>query len=147
MARVWHKSYYCLAESLRYVDTLWVYCPGHAGVKGNHRVDTLAGKATLKSGLLLGRSAVLRSLRQTLPAGTVPRTYYTVDRLEEIDVERGSARRSSLKGRERAIVSQSNTGTVSKATLGTFLRRDKVHMGFFECTEILCLRSFLYVGS
>ena len=26
---------------------LWVYCPGHAGVKGNDRADSLAGKATL----------------------------------------------------------------------------------------------------
>ena len=41
---------------------LWVYCPGHAGVKGNDRADRLAGKAALKSGLLLGRSEVLRSL-------------------------------------------------------------------------------------
>ena len=32
--------------------------------------------------------------------------------LEERGVERGSARRSSLRGRERAIVSQTNTGTV-----------------------------------
>ena len=32
---------------------LWVYCPGHAGVKGNDRADRLAGKATLTSGLLL----------------------------------------------------------------------------------------------
>ena len=24
---------------------LWVYCPGHAGVKGNDRVDRLAGKS------------------------------------------------------------------------------------------------------
>ena len=35
---------------------MWVYCPGHAGVKGNGRADRLAGKATLTSGLLLGRS-------------------------------------------------------------------------------------------
>ena len=33
---------------------LGVYCPGHAGVKGNDRADRLAGKATLTSGLLLG---------------------------------------------------------------------------------------------
>ena len=44
---------------------LWVYCPGHAGVKGNDRADRLAGKATLTSGLLLGRSKVLRNLRHT----------------------------------------------------------------------------------
>ena len=33
-----------------------VYCPGDAGVKGNDRADRLAGKATLTSGLLLGKS-------------------------------------------------------------------------------------------
>ena len=46
----------------------------------------------------------------------------TIDGLEERGVERGSARRSSLKGRKRAVVNQTNTGTVSKATFGKFLR-------------------------
>ena len=40
-------------------------------------------------------------------------------------VERGSARRFSLKGWERTIMNQKNTGTVSKATLGK-LPRDGV---------------------
>ena len=35
---------------------------------------------------------------------------------------RGSARRSSLKGQERAIINQTNIETVSKATLGKPLR-------------------------
>ena len=38
---------------------LLVYCPGHAGLKGNDRADRLAGKAALTSGLLLGKSEVL----------------------------------------------------------------------------------------
>ena len=42
---------------------------GHAGVKGNERADRLTGKAAFTSGLLLGRSEVLRSLRLTLPTG------------------------------------------------------------------------------
>ena len=48
----------------------WVYYPGHAGVKGNDQADTPAGKPTLISGLLLGRSEVLRSLiaESILPA-------------------------------------------------------------------------------
>ena len=46
----------------------------------------------------------------------------TIDRLEERGLERGSARRSSLKGRDRAIVNQTNVGTVSKETLGKLLR-------------------------
>ena len=41
---------------------------------------------------------------------------------EERGVERGSARRSSLKGRERVIVTQTNIGTDSKAALGKLLR-------------------------
>ena len=53
--------------------------------------------------------------------------------LEERGVERGSARRSSSKGRERAIVSQANIGTVSKAALGKFLRDGGgAHIGFSE---------------
>jgi len=46
----------------------------------------------------------------------------SIDRPEETGVERGSALRSSLKGRERTIVNQTNIGTVSKATLGKLLR-------------------------
>ena len=38
---------------------LWVYCPGHAGVR-------LVGKATITNSLLLRRSEVLRSLRHYL---------------------------------------------------------------------------------
>ena len=59
----------------------WVYCPGHAGVKGNDRADRLAGKATLTSSLLLGKSEVLRSLRHYLR--TQCQGHHTIDRLEE----------------------------------------------------------------
>ena len=76
--------------------------------------DRAVGKATL------GRSEVLKSLRHYPRAQS--QGHHTIDRLEERDSERGSTPRSSLKGRERAIVSQTNTGTVSKATFGTLLR-------------------------
>ena len=69
---------------------LWVYCPGHAGVKGNSRTERLGGKATLTSGLLLGRSEVLKSLRHHLRAQS--QGHHAIDRLEERGVERGSAR-------------------------------------------------------
>ena len=39
-----------------------------------------------------------------------------------VDVEKGSAGRSSLKGRERAIVNQTNIRTVTNATSGKLLR-------------------------
>ena len=118
-------------------NILWVYCPGHAGVKGNNRADRLAGKATIASGLFLGRSEVLRSLRHYLQ--TQSQGHHTIDRLEERGVERGNARRSSLKGRERAIINQTNIGTVSKATLGKLLRdgMERIIMGFSERVDTI----------
>ena len=76
-------------------------------------------------------SEVLRTLRHDPRAQS--QGHHTVGRLEERGVDRGSSRRPSLKGRERAIVNQTNIGTVSKATLGeTSERRDGEHMGFSE---------------
>ena len=100
-------------------NVLWVYCLGHAGVKGNDRADRLAGKETLANGLLLGRSEELRSFRHYLRAQS--QGHHTTDRLEERGVERGNAGQSSLKGRERAIVNQTKAGRVSMATLGKLL--------------------------
>ena len=62
----------------------------------------------------------LWSLRHYLRAQS--QVHHTIGRLEERGEERGSARRSSLKGRERAIVNQTNIETVSKATLRKLLR-------------------------
>ena len=110
---------------------LWVYFSGHAGVKGNNRADRLAGKATIASGLRLGRSEVLRILRHYLQAQS--QGHHNVDGLEEGGVERGIARRSSLKGRKWAIISRTNIATLSKATVGKLLTDgDGAHMGFSE---------------
>ena len=68
-------------------------------MKGNDRADRLAGKATLTSGLLLGRSEILRSLRHHLRPQS--QGHHTIDRLKERGVERGSARRSSVLERTR----------------------------------------------
>ena len=48
--------------------------------------------------------------------------HHTTNHLEEGGVERGSAQWFCLKGQERAMVNQTNIGTVSKATLEKLLR-------------------------
>ena len=88
------------------------------------------GKWTLTSGLLLRRSKVLRNLWHYMRAQS--QGHHTFDRLEERGVKRGSARRSSLKGRERAIVNQTNIGTVSKATLGKLNSERRSEAHFYE---------------
>ena len=55
-------------------------------MKGDNRADRLAGKAVI-SGLRLGRSEVLRSLRLYLWAQS--QGHHTIDRLEERGAERG----------------------------------------------------------
>ena len=111
--RKWSVEWEAKTEMCRWLtftieNSCGMYCPGHAGVKGNDRADRLAGKATHTSGLLLGRSEVLRSLRHYLRAQN--QEHHTIDRLEERGVERGSAGRSSFKGRERAIVFKGDVG-------------------------------------
>ena len=66
---------------------------------------------------------------ETLPAGTKPMTshHWLPKAMEERGMQRGSTQQSSLKGWERAIISQMNMGTVSKATLGKLLRDEVEH--------------------
>ena len=55
----WHT----VMHSLRLPIFLWIYCPGYAGVNGNERADRLASTVDITSGLQLGRTGVLRGLR------------------------------------------------------------------------------------
>ena len=112
----WHIA----VHSLRLKRLLWIYCPGHAGVGGNERADRLASKADITSGLQLGRAEVLRGLRSFLSKGKPE--HYSIERLRERGVEKGSGRLSALRGRERSVSNQINIGTISKATLERLLR-------------------------
>ena len=68
-------------------NLLWVYCPGHAGEKENDRADSLEGKATLTSGLLLVRSEMLRNLRHCQRAQSQRHTPSIAWRREAMDEE------------------------------------------------------------
>ena len=90
------------------------------------------GKATLTSGLLLGRSKVFEKL-EALPAGTKPRTSHHQSPGGERHGKRLKDEMIFLKGRERAILNQTNNGTVSKVTLGKRLEKwGGAPMGFFK---------------
>ena len=103
-------------------------------MKGNDRADRLAGKATLTSGLLLGRSEVLRSLRHYLRAQS--QDHHTVDRLEEGGVKRGSGRRSSFKRiREGHRQSDEHRNCFKGDDGEASERRFGAHMGFSETID------------
>ena len=88
----------------------------------------------LKQWHIIRKEEVLRSLRHYLQAQS--QGHHTIDLLEERGVERESAQRSSLKGGERAIVSQTNIGTTSKASLGKLLRDGVERIWAFPRAEI-----------
>ena len=100
---------------------LWVYCPWHAGVKGNNQADRRAGTGSLTSGLFLEDLECWGALDTTCrykakditPSITWRREVW---KEEELDGKRRT-RQSFLKGWERAIANQTNTGT---ASLGTY---------------------------
>ena len=94
-----------------HLGKLWLYCPGHGGVKGNEGADRLAGKATLTNGLRLGRSEELKGLSHYLRVQS--QGHHTIGRLEERGVDTGSVRQTSLQGRKGDIFIQTNVGTVS----------------------------------
>ena len=84
-----------------------------------HR-SRLTNTTDITSGLQLGRAEVLRGLRKFLNMDRPE--HHSIDRLKERGVEKGSGRHSTLQGRERSVFKQTNSGTVSMATLGRLLR-------------------------
>ena len=126
-------------------EMLWVYCPGHAGVKGNDRAAGLAGKAraTLTSGLLLGRSEVLRSLRHYLLSQS--QGHHTIDRLEERGVEsKEEALDYTFLERTREGHRQSDEHwNRFKDDTGKLLREgvERIMVGFFQHTDTVLTRS------
>ena len=84
------------------------------------REDRLASTAVITSGLQLGRAEVLRGLRDFLKVDRPE--HHSIDRLKERGVEKGSGRHSAHRGQEQSVFNQTDTGIVSRETLGRLLR-------------------------
>ena len=100
----------------------WIFCPGHAGVRGNERADALAGEATTESTLTLDPQTVLALVSEQIDLTRVD-TDYTTHCLKERGIPRGAGRRCNLRGQARRISNQLLTGTVSLSTLSWLLQR------------------------
>ena len=72
--------------------------------------------------LFVGVSIIIEVLRGLKNFLNMDRPeHHSTDRLKERGVEKGSGRHSTLQGRERSVLNQTNIGTVSRATLGRLL--------------------------
>ena len=103
----------------------WLFCPGHAGVKGNERADWLAGSAQPgDASLLLDPPTVLGIVREELHRHTSGQPEsFTLKRLQESGVPRGAGRQSTAYGTARRVSNQQLMGTISKPTLRWMMRR------------------------
>ena len=82
-------------------ENLWMYCPGHARMKGNDWADRLVGKAIITCGLCLRRSHMLRSLRHYLCAQS--QGHHIIDHLEERGMEEEALSDLPWKDKRRAL--------------------------------------------
>jgi hypothetical protein len=99
--------------------------PGHAGVRGNERAETLAVRATVVDGQVMDRADILNALREV---GLVQdlegaKESATLTRLQELQIKRGVARHECCAGSQRRLVNQHRTGVLSTYTLGDILNR------------------------
>ena len=100
----------------------WIFCPGHAGVKGNERADELAGTAVIDGELKLDGPTVLRIVRDHLANRRVEESY-TKDRLIESGVKYGEGRKSNVRDPTRRYTNQLMMETISVYTLKWSLQR------------------------
>jgi len=101
----------------------WIFCPGHAGVKGNERADELAGTALIGGELKLDGPTVSRIVRDHL-ASRRGEESYTKDLLIEKGVKYGEGRKSNVRDPTRRFTNQLMMETISVNTLRwTLLRR------------------------
>ena len=90
----WHTA----MHGLRLQRFQWIYCPGHATVRGNEWADRLAVTADITSGLQFGRAEVLKGLRNLMNMDRPQ--HHSTDRLKERGVEKGNGRHSTFPGRK-----------------------------------------------
>ena len=77
----------------------WIFSPGHAGVTGNERADSLAGSAAIVNDLVLDpHTAVLQCVKKNLLQIRPPSSSDTVSRLKENNIQPGEGANCTLRG-------------------------------------------------
>ena len=109
---------------------VWIFCPGHAGVRGNEAADRLAGSAVVGDTIRMDRAEVLDQLCKKLEEEDARANddHYAIERMKEMGAVRGEGRKSKLSGKERRVENQRKTGTVSMDTLRRILERGTEHL-------------------
>ena len=101
----------------------WIFCPGHAGVRGNERADELAGQAQIGGTLTLDPATVLASAQERIFREEENEESHTLEVLKGKGIKRGAGRSSHMRGPARRISNQLTMETISLHTLKWLLQR------------------------
>ena len=96
---------------------IWIFSPGHAGVKGNERADSLAGDAVIDNNLTLDPPTVLQCITQQLITARPSSSSYTLSLLKDKGVQLGEGATCTHRGATRRRQNQLLMETVSLQTL------------------------------
>ena len=115
------------------VRIVWIFCPGHAGVRGNEQADRLAGRAPLDGSLPMDKGEVVARLWDQVEKVEEQIENPHVERMRLRGIGRGSGRISKLRGKTRRTFNQTAVGTISSWTLRWLLNEGAEHV--WECPE------------
>ena len=96
---------------------IWIFSPGHAGVKGNERADSLAGDAVIDNNLTLDPPTVIQCVTQQLINARPSSSSYTLSLLKDKGVQLGEGATCTHRGATRRLRNQLLMETVSLQTL------------------------------
>ena len=94
-----------------------VFSPGHAGVQGNERADSLAGTAAIDNNLTIDPPSVIECVTDQLMASRPQSSSYTLSLLKDKGVQPGEAANCNNRGITRRRQNQLLMETVSLQTL------------------------------
>jgi hypothetical protein len=83
----------------------WIYCPGHAGVRGNEIAHMLVGKALVNDVLEMDKSDLHTAIRQLQETNEFKQSAY-YKRIEELHITDGSGMLLELFGKASDINNQ-----------------------------------------
>ena len=104
----------------------WIFSPGHAGVTGNERADSLAGEAVIDNNITIDPPTVVQCVTDQLIASRPQSSSYTLSRLKEKGVQPGDGATCNRRGVARRRQNQLLMETLSLQTLrASLMTRDE----------------------
>ena len=114
----------------------WVFSPGHAGVQGNERADSLAGEAAIDGNLTLDPPTVIQCVTDQLMKNRPLSSSHTLALLKEKGVKQGEGAICNSRGATRRHQNQLLMETVSLQTLRrSLMSRDEQAWGCPACQD------------